>query len=118
MLTDTFTAVNTFTVFLDASGNPVRLQVRGNFDGVITNSASGNTYRDCADVTIVLDVADGSVTYHGKYVSIVAPGVGIVIQDTGTISFDVDGSIIFQPVLIRSWAVQPTSARYSSNRLL
>jgi hypothetical protein len=41
-------------------------------------------------------VADGSVTYHGKYVSIVAPGVGIVIQDTGTISFDVDGSIIFQ----------------------
>jgi hypothetical protein len=45
VLTDTFTAVNTFTVFFDASGNPVRLQMRGNFDGVITNSASGNTYR-------------------------------------------------------------------------
>ena len=95
-LTETFTDVNTFITFFDASGNPVRVDFHQNFDGVITNSASGNTYRDPGHVTIVFDVVDGSVTFRGEFFAIVAPGVGIVIQDTGTLTFDADGNIIFQ----------------------
>jgi hypothetical protein len=44
----------------------------------------------------VFDLAEETVTVHGKFFAIVAPGVGIVIQDTGTISFDAEGNIIFQ----------------------
>ena len=95
-LTETFTDVNTFITFFDASGNPVRVEFHDNFDGVITNSASGNTYRDPGHVTIVFDVVDGSVTFRGEFFAIVAPGVGIVVQDTGTLTFDADGNIIFQ----------------------
>jgi hypothetical protein len=96
VLTDTFTAVNTFTTFFDANGNPTRVQQVGHFDGVITNSASGNTYRDKSNALVVYDVVNGTLTLHGQYFAIVAPGVGIVIQDTGTISFDADGNIIFE----------------------
>jgi hypothetical protein len=95
-LTETFTEVDTFITFFDASGNPVRVDFHQNFDGVITNSASGNTYRDPGHVTIVEDVVDGSVTFRGEFFAIVAPGVGIVLQDTGTLTFDADGNIIFQ----------------------
>jgi hypothetical protein len=96
VLTDTFTAVNTFTTFYDASGNPVRLQVVGHFDGVITSSASGNTYSDRADAIVVIDIVDGTLSLHGKNFAIVAPRSGIVIQDTETISFDAEGNIILQ----------------------
>ena len=96
VLTETFTQVQTFTVFFDASGNPIRLQLVANFVGVITNSASGNTYRDPGHDMVVLDVVSGSVTIHGEFFAIVAPGVGIVVQDTGRITFDADGNIIFQ----------------------
>jgi hypothetical protein len=95
-LTDTFTQVDTITVFSDAAGNPIRGQDVGHFDGVITNTGSGNTYRDTADALVVFDLAEETVTVHGKFFAIVAPGVGIVIQDTGTISFDAEGNIIFQ----------------------
>jgi hypothetical protein len=96
LLTETFTVVDTITTFFDASGNPIRVQVHENFVGVITNSASGNTYRDPGHWTVVEDVVNGTVTFHGEFFAIVAPGVGIVIQDTGRITFDADGNIIFQ----------------------
>jgi hypothetical protein len=96
LLTETFTEVLTITTFFDASGNPIRVHLHENFDGVITNSASGNTYRDPGHWTLVEDVVNGTVTFHGEFFAIVAPGVGIVIQDTGTITFDADGNIIFQ----------------------
>ena len=96
LLTETFTEVVTVTTFFDASGNPIRVQVHANFDGVITNSASGNTYRDPGHFTVVEDVVNGTVTFHGEFFAIVAPGVGIVIQDTGRITFDADGNVIFQ----------------------
>jgi hypothetical protein len=95
-LTDTFTEVDTFVIFFDASGNPIRVQIYQNFDGVITNSASGNTYRDPGHVMLIGDVVNGTLTYHGEYFANVAPGVGIVVQDTGTLTFDADGNIIFQ----------------------
>lgn len=96
LLTETFTEVFAITTFFDASGNPIRVQVHQNFDGVITNSASGNTYRDPGHWTLVEDVVNGTVTFHGEFFAIVAPGVGIVIQDTGTITFDAEGNVIFQ----------------------
>jgi hypothetical protein len=96
LLTETFTEVHTFTTFFDASSNPIRVQIHENFDGVITNSASGNTYRDPGHWTIVMDLVNGTGTLHGEFYAIVAPGVGIIIQDTGTITYDADGNIIFQ----------------------
>src|SRR5688572_22539798 len=65
LLTETFNFVDTITTFFDASGNPIRVKVHENFDGVITNSASGNTYRDPGNWTLVEDVVNGTVTFHG-----------------------------------------------------
>jgi hypothetical protein len=95
-LTETFNEVDTFITFFDADGNPIQVEFHQNFDGVITNSASGNTYRDPGHQTLVFDVVNGSVTFRGETYAIVAPGVGIVLQDTGTLTFDADGNIIFQ----------------------
>jgi hypothetical protein len=95
-LTETFNEVDTFTTFFDAAGNPIRVQFHQDFAGVITNSASGNIYRDPGHPTFVFDVVNGGVTVHGEFFAIVAPGVGIVLQDTGTISFDAAGNIIFE----------------------
>ena len=96
LLTESFTEIQTVTVFFDASGNPVRVQIHVHFEGVITNSASGNTYRHSADFTVVEDVVDGTVTFHGLGFAIVAPGVGIVVQETGTVTVDANGNIIFE----------------------
>jgi hypothetical protein len=96
VLTETFTEMDVFNTFVDASGTPTRVQITVHFDGVITNSASGNTYRDPGHFEIVQDVVNSTVTtvtFNGAFFAIVAPGAGIVVQDTGTITFDANGII-------------------------
>ena len=95
VLTETFTEMDVINTFVDASGTPTRVQITAHFDGVITNSASGNTYRDPGHFEIVSDVVNNTVTFHGAFFALVAPGAGIVVQDTGTITFDADGNITF-----------------------
>jgi hypothetical protein len=96
VLTDTFTEVDTIIVFFDANGNPVRVQFHANFTGVITNSGSGNTYRDAAHFMEEGDLVDGTRTVHGMNYANTIQGAGIVVHQTRTIIFDSNRNILFE----------------------
>jgi hypothetical protein len=82
--------------YSDVQGNPVRMQVHQNNVGVITNSSSGNTYRDQTHITQFFDLAVGGHTTVGHIVLIVVPGAGAVVHDTGRVTFDADHNVTFE----------------------
>lgn len=96
VLTESYTLVSTDTFFFDASGNLISVHVHDNFAGVITNSATGNTYNDPSHFTLIADFVEGGFAVHGMNFANTIPGVGIVVHETGTIIFDFDGNILFQ----------------------
>ena len=93
-LTETFTSQAKVTTFTDNAGNVRRVDIHVDFNGVIANSGSGNTYRDPEHSNRVIDV-DGNLTIHGLVCQVHVPGQGSVIHDTGTIVFDPAGNITF-----------------------
>ena len=87
------------TTFFDQAGNPTRVQIHERFVGVITNP-EGETFRDPGHFNVSIDLAgtpddesDDTVTIAGMFFAITVPGVGIVAQDTGLITFNPDGSV-------------------------
>ena len=87
------------TTFFDQAGNPTRVQIHERFVGVITNP-EGETFRDPGYFNISIDLAgtpddesDDTVTIAGMFFAITVPGVGIVAQDTGLLTFNPDGSV-------------------------
>jgi len=88
------------TTFFDKAGNPTRVQIHERFVGVITNP-DGETFRDPGFFTVLIDLAgtpddqsDDTVSIAGMFFAITVPGVGIVAQDTGLITFNPDGSVV------------------------
>jgi hypothetical protein len=45
---------------------------------------------------VVVNLATGSFTINGVPAHVTAPGEGIIIQDTGTITYDADGHVTFE----------------------
>jgi hypothetical protein len=95
VLTDTFTQDVRVTTFFNAQGDAVREAVHVNFVGVITNSASGNTYADPGHFQIVVDLTTGEETFVGLVFLTTVPGLGPVLHDTGKVIFDENGDITF-----------------------
>lgn len=96
VLTEDFVETGTTRTFFDRAGNPVRALINAKFVGVITNSASGNTYRDPGYFSIIQDLQAGTETTLGLYFNIVVPGVGPVVEDVGRIVIDANGDVVFQ----------------------
>ena len=100
LLHEDFVVDDRVTTFFDQAGNPVSVQIHSHFVGVITNPA-GETFRDPGFLTTFIDLAgtpddpsDDTVTLAGLVFGITVPGVGIVAQDTGLITFNPDGSVV------------------------
>lgn len=87
--------VNRVTIFFDNEGNPVSRQNHIQFRGIITNSVTGKSEVDRADLTVFIDFVEGTVTFAGKTFLLTAPEEGIVAQDAGKIVFDADGNVTF-----------------------
>ena len=85
----------TVTTFFDNAGNPIRVQVHANFNGIITNSETGRTVRDPGHYTITIDLPEGTSTYAGLVFAITVPGEGIAVLDAGKVVFDAEGNVIF-----------------------
>ena len=83
------------TTFFNAQGDAVRATEHGTFVGVITNSASGNTYPDPGHFQAVTDLTTGETTLVGLLFLTPVPGLGPVLHDTGKIVFDANGDITF-----------------------
>ncbi len=95
-LVETFTEDVRITTFFDKEGTPVRVQIKVNFVGVVTNPETGESVRDAAHHTIFLDLIDGTETVVGLTFSATVPGVGVVFHDVGRVVFDAAGNVIFE----------------------
>lgn len=83
------------TIFFDNEGNPVGLQIHVKFRGTVTNSVTGTSVPDRADVNVFVDFAEGTTALVGKLFGITVPGEGIAVHDTGKIVFDAVGNVSF-----------------------
>jgi hypothetical protein len=95
VLTETFTLDGRATTFFNKQGDPVRITIHADFVGVITNSASGNTFRDSSHQQITQDLITGEETTVGLIFNIVVPGLGPVAHDTGKIVVDANRDVTF-----------------------
>jgi hypothetical protein len=95
LLTETFTQDVRITTFFNEQGEAVSVAIHVNFVGVITNSASGNTYRDPGHFLIVHDLTTGEETDAGVVFNTTVPGLGPVLHDTGKVVFDANGDVTF-----------------------
>lgn len=90
-----------FILFFDGNGVPGPLQIHHSFRGVITNP-EGQTYADNSNFTELIDIAgdfdesNDTVRQVGEIFSIKLPRAGVVIHDTGVITFYPDGTVTFQ----------------------
>ncbi|HLF90596.1 MAG TPA: hypothetical protein VI451_16735, partial [Anaerolineales bacterium] len=87
------------TTFFDNAGDPVRVQVHVNFDGILTNSVTGQTLSDPGHFTITYDLQEDTITYIGLVFGITIPGQGIAVLDAGKVVFqgeDVEENVIFE----------------------
>ena len=84
------------TTFFDQSGTPVKLQIQVNIQGTATNLQTGKTVSDYENPIVVVDLTTGGVTINGVPAHVTAPGEGIIIQDTGRITYDAEGHITFE----------------------
>jgi hypothetical protein len=84
------------TTFFDNAGNPVRLQIKLDHAGVITNPATGLSVNDPAHTTTFVDLVTGTATQVGLVFKSTVPGVGVVFHDVGRVVFDAENNVIFE----------------------
>jgi hypothetical protein len=84
------------TTFYDAQGNPVRLVIKVDDSGTVTNPVTGQTVENPAHETFFIDLVTGTETQVGLDFKATVPGVGVVFHDAGTITFDAEGNVIFE----------------------
>ena len=88
------TGTGRFWVFVDAQGNPTRVQVREDATG--TMSANGISLQEVDHNTQVFDLVAGTTTEVGIVFREFLPGLGVVIMDRGKVSATADGTITFE----------------------
>ena len=87
----------TVTTFFNKAGDPVKVATRANFFGTITNTATGDTFRDHASFTETIDVPKGTTTVNGISYHYIVGGQGQVYAEIGhKIMVTATGEVIFQ----------------------
>jgi hypothetical protein len=87
----------TMTTFFNEAGDPIKIATRANFFGTITNTTSGNTYRDHASFTETVNVPKGTTTVNGVSYHYIVGGQGQVYAEIGhKISVSATGEVTFQ----------------------
>ena len=88
--------VTTITTF-DKVGNPVRVATHANFFGVVTNSLTGEEFRDHVAFTETLNLPKGTTTVSGSSYHFVDAGSGQVYAEVGhKIWVSATGEVTFQ----------------------
>jgi hypothetical protein len=80
----------------DATGTPVRVQLTVNVVGIITNTATGERFRDHGAHLVEIDLTSGTVTQSGLVFIYHRHPAGLVFLDAGRIIFDADGNVVFK----------------------
>lgn len=85
------------TTFFDKAGDPAKVATRANFFGTITNSATGETFRDHASFTETENIPKGTTTVNGVSYHYIVSGHGEVYAEIGhKISVTATGEVTFQ----------------------
>jgi len=75
--------------YFDSAGNPIRDIEQARFDGIITNTATGEQFRDREHSTFIFDFTANTFTIDGQSFQFHAlDGGPVLILDTGHIIFD------------------------------
>lgn len=96
ILEGSFSETVRVTTFFDTDGTAVRAQIHVNYDGLVTNPATGASVEDRGHHMIREDLVAGTVTQTGLVYSSTVPGVGVVFHDVGRVVFDAEGNVIFE----------------------
>jgi hypothetical protein len=84
------------TTFYDAAGAPIRMVLHVTGSGTLSNPLSGKSLPDEGHFTRTIDLVTGTATFSGAMRVDTAPGVGVVFQAVGRVTFGPDGSIQFE----------------------
>ena len=95
-LVGTFTEDVRVTTFFDQAGNPVRLQIKVDAAGVVTNPETGESVENPAHTTVFVDLVEGTEAQVGLVFKATVPGVGVVFHDVGRVVFDAAGNLMFE----------------------
>ena len=88
--------VTTITTF-DRAGDPLTVATHANFFGVVTNSLTGETFRDHVAFTETLQLAEGATTVSGSSFHFVDAGSGQVYAEVGhKVIVSATGEVTFQ----------------------
>jgi hypothetical protein len=88
--------VHTTTHFNQAE-EPVRVTTHANFMGVVTNTETGETFRDHAAFTETFDLVAGTTTVSGASYHYIVGGRGSVYAEVGhKVTVTVTGDVTFQ----------------------
>jgi hypothetical protein len=84
------------TTYFDQAGNPIRLKIKVDVDGEVTNPETGQSVENVAHTTIFEDLVAGTVVQVGLVFKATVPGVGVVLHDVGRVVSDAAGNLIFE----------------------
>jgi hypothetical protein len=84
------------TTFFDKDGNPIRVQIKIDVSGVVTNPVNGQSVSNPSHQMVTLDLIEGTETVAGLVYSVTVPGVGVAFHDVGRVVFDAEGNTIFE----------------------
>lgn len=93
---ETLSETVTITTYTDNAGNVTAVTIKVSYFGVLTNSKTGETFRDHVSITEHHDLVDGTVTFTGSGFHFVESGEGVVYSDGGNkIIVAEDGTVLF-----------------------
>jgi len=84
------------TTYFDRDGNAIEIVVHARFEGIITNDATGEEFRDHSVFTESTDQLDGTVTVSGPSFHYIRAGSGQVYAEVGHKIILDNGTIEFQ----------------------
>jgi hypothetical protein len=85
------------TTYFDKAGDPFKVATRANFFGTITNTATGDTFRDHASFIETVNLVDGTTTVNGISYHYIVGGQGQVYAEIGhKIFVSATGEVTFQ----------------------
>jgi hypothetical protein len=85
----------TRTTFYDANGEPVKVVIHAEHTSNDVNSVTGFTVHEHGHLTVTIDLITGTVTVTGNQEIVNLPHEGVVLQDTGRLVLDAEGSLVF-----------------------
>jgi hypothetical protein len=82
------------TVYFDGNGNPIRIEVHRRISETDVNTSTNASITVRGASTAVIDLVTGTFTLNGMVFTSNEPGEGVVLQDTGRVVFNPDGSVV------------------------